>query len=148
MNVYSRAKNVALVKLASTRSPMLESPMPTNLSEFVKSVRNIRETWGIPEHKELWFRGEPEKYDTLLWPKLYRPAKNGIKPVNEFLEIENRLYEYFRHCGAPLCDKTLEESYQDWDWYFLMQHHGAPTRLLDWSDGALIALHLALRDKA
>ena len=25
---------------------------------------------------------------------------------------------------------------QDWDWYFLMRHHDAPTRLLNWSDGA------------
>ena len=33
----------------------------------------------------------------------------------------------------------------DWDWYFLMQHHNAPTRLLDWSDGALMAVHFAVK---
>jgi hypothetical protein len=36
---------------------------------------------------------------------------------------------------------------EEWDSYFVMQHHNVPTRLLDWTDGALIALHFALRNK-
>lgn len=115
----------------------------TTLGEFSDSVHEIRERWGVADHKELWFRGEAERYDTPLRPRLYRAAK----PVQELLDLEYWFYEYFQRCGAALCDKQPEEESGYWDWYFLMQHHGSPTRLLDWSDGAMIALHFALRDK-
>jgi hypothetical protein len=120
-----------------------------SIEEVVSAVRDLRESWGLREDKEIWFRAEDAAHrDTQLQPGLYRPGKGGRrKPVSRLLEIENELYEEFRRCEAQLSDPGYRGDDDEWDSYFLMQHHGAPTRLLDWSDGSLIALHFAVRDK-
>jgi hypothetical protein len=125
-----------------------------SLGSFVIRVGQCRKDWRISESKELWFRGESREYPTRLRPELYRSRQDPItgkdlplKPASELLEIENDLYEDFQRCAVQLrIEKTSEEDW-DWDSYFLMQHHDAPTRLLDWSDGALMALHFAVRNK-
>lgn len=70
-----------------------------------------------------------------------------MKSVPELLDIENDLYEDFRRCAIQLREEKISDDDWDWDSYFLMQHHNAPARLLDWSDGALMALHFAVRNK-
>src|SRR5260370_2376248 len=127
-----------------------DQPKIETLGGFVNRVSRIREEWGIDIHKELWFRGEGEKHEkSILRPALYRPQKvtNTMKEPSELLGIESELYEEFQRCGAQLLFEKMQVEDQDWDWYFLMRHHDAPTRLLDWSDGALIALHFALSGK-
>jgi hypothetical protein len=120
-----------------------------SLAAYLSTVGKIRKRWNVPNHLELWFRAEDTLYrKTHLQPCLYRQRESGLrKSVDKLLEIENDLYEEFGRCATQLSQSDANSIDDEWDSYFLMQHHGAPTRLLDWSDGALIALHFAVRDK-
>src|SRR5208283_4448767 len=129
--------------------PEVDEPVKS-LGEFIDRVRFLRKWWGLAKHKELWFRGESRDYgDTILRPELYRPARGeSLKPIWKLLKIENDLHDEFQHAAVERCNEKTSEEDWDWDSYCLMQHHNGPTRLLDWTDGALMALHFALRNKA
>lgn len=118
-----------------------KTPVVKSLAEFIEKVSEARTDWQKDPTEELWFRGEDGKHsNSSLQPRLYRSRKQ----LSDLLKIEKRLFDEFERCGVQLSGGIIED---EWDWYFLMQHHGGPTRLLDWSDGALLALHFAIRDK-
>lgn len=131
------------------RGSFVATRIANSLGAYLSSVRGLRRRWKVPKRDELWFRAEDSKYSkTHLQPGLYRPRKNGTrKSVDRLLELENDLYEEFQRCAPQLSDARSGSHDWEWDSYFLMQHYGVPTRLLDWSDGAAIALHFAIRDK-
>ena len=120
-----------------------------SLEEYLSAVAKLRKGWKVKRHLELWFRAEDELHrETRLQPGIYRTRKSGLrKSVDKLQEIENDLYEHFRRCATQLSQSDSNSIEDEFDSYFLMQHHGAPTRLLDWSDGALIALHFAVGRK-
>jgi hypothetical protein len=95
----------------------------------------VRET--IAGGGVLFFRGQ-EKQDWDLMPALGRIRRDS---ETDLREREGRLYYDFKiHAGNLLASED-----ESWRVAFLMQHHGLPTRLLDWSASFAIALHFAMR---
>lgn len=87
-----------------------------------------------------WFRGHAKLCGELA-PRLFR--KECLKLQEWLPQLELSLIHNFKR-GAPALEANLPNQDDRIAWLFLMQHHGAPTRLLDWSKSILVALYFAV----
>jgi len=89
-----------------------------------------------------WFRGHSNVFNELT-PEIFR--KHYLDKVYLSLspEPESRIAGEFKRM-APSITNELPKYSNHLEWLFLMQHHGVPTRLLDWSENILIATFFAV----
>jgi hypothetical protein len=82
----------------------------------------------------LWFRGQPDASKSLL---------TTMSALNFKPELEEALLNRFKQNAIPLLHPAPADA-DEWAWMFLMRHHRAPSRLLDWTESALIGLFFAV----
>lgn len=112
----------------------LREERPKTLAGFLELIEKYQRS---AKHT-LWFRGAGNR-GYKLSPSLYRhPGKTS---QGDFQELERQLMARFRQRSIPYHSRNLSD---DWEALFFMQHYGVPTRLLDWTENPLIALHFAM----
>lgn len=85
----------------------------------------------VQGNEPVWYRGQANKE----WSLSCSLERFGG------LEKEPPLIKRFKQNALPLMVVRPES---EWEWLFVMQHHGLPTRLLDWTESALVALYFAI----
>lgn len=99
-----------------------------SVSEYLEVITALKSN-----HEKLWFRGHASNEYTLM-PTIYRAPYTWKNEAPLLHQFKARASHFLSHVPN-----------KDSEWLFIMQHHATPTRLLDWSENALVALSFAVQ---
>ncbi|HIF9328510.1 TPA: FRG domain-containing protein [Photobacterium damselae] len=113
----------------------------------MSQIRDISELLQVLDQvPHSFFRGQAN-FEWSLEPSLARikhPENCYSMSLRGWLNLESYLIREFRKFSYPY---LKDEPQNDFDWLVHAQHHGLPTRLLDWSENPLKALFFAVENR-
>lgn len=96
-----------------------------SLKEYMECINELH-----TDNNILWYRGHANG-GYKLEPTIYREPYTWEKEKIFMNEFKAKAIRFI----------TPKDDY--FEWLFIMQHHGTPTRLLDWSENAMVAIAFA-----
>ena len=117
----------------------IESIEITTLTQFIEHLDKPTGFNTGDSSTNTLYRGQEQ--DWPLEPTLFRKLRKQGSLSYEGVEVE--MMEHFQKQAMPMLNIIPKF---DIDWLALAQHHGLPTRLLDWTLNPLVALFFAVQD--
>lgn len=114
------------------------------ISSFSEYISYVEKNYG----KHHLFRGLKKKTYPLI-PKIGRDSyvqrcsTDPVQRLFDLQDLEERTMGEFVKMSVPHMDLRKMDS---WDQWTIGQHHGLPTRFLDWTENPLIAAYFATED--